>query len=64
MFFMCLFKYVSGQKMTNSTLRERFGIEPQNAAQASTVIRHALKNGLIKVADPTAPRSGYHPFWA
>lgn len=57
-------KYVSGQKMTNSTLRERFGIEPQNAAQASTIIRQAMKDGLIKVADPTAPRSGYYPFWA
>jgi len=56
-------KYVSGQKMTNSTLRERLGIEPQNAAQASTVIRQALETGLIKVADPAAPRSGYLPFW-
>lgn len=57
-------KYVSGQKMTNSTLRERFGIEKQNAAQASTVIRLSLQAELIRVADPTAPRSGYLPFWA
>ena len=57
-------KYVSGQKMTNSTLRERFGISPQNAAQASTVIRHSLEAGLIRSADPDHPRTGYIPFWA
>lgn len=57
-------KYMSGQKMTNSTLRERFGIEPQNAAQASSVIRQALQAELIRAADPAYPRSGYVPFWA
>ena len=57
-------KYMSGQKMTNSTLRERFGIEPQNAAQASAVIRQALQAELIRAADPAYPRSGYVPFWA
>jgi len=40
-------RFVSGrQKMTNATLRERLGIEPQNGAQASTVIRQSLKAGL------------------
>ncbi|MBK5913913.1 ATP-binding protein [Rhodocyclus purpureus] len=57
-------KYVSGRKMTNSTLRERFGIEPQNAAQASAVIRQSLQAELIRAADPAYPRSGYVPFWA
>lgn len=57
-------KYMSGQKMTNATLRERFGIEPQNAAQASAVIRQALQAELIRAADPAYPRSGYVPFWA
>lgn len=57
-------KYVSGQKMTNSSLRERLGIEPQNAAQASTVIRQAQKANLIRPADSAAPRSGYIPYWA
>lgn len=57
-------KYVSGQRMTNSTLRERFGIDPQNAAQASTVIRQALAVSLIRPADTTHPRAGYVPFWA
>jgi predicted HTH transcriptional regulator len=57
-------KYVSGQRMKNSTLCERFGIDPQNAAQASVVIRQALETGLIRAADPEHPRAGYVPFWA
>jgi len=57
-------KYVSGQRMRNSTLCERFGIEPQNAAQASAVIRQALEADLIRPADRAHPRAGYVPFWA
>ena len=57
-------KYVSGERMTNSTLRERFGISQQNAAQASAVIRHTLAADLIRPADPEHPRTGYIPFWA
>ena len=57
-------KYVSGQRMKNSTLCERFGIDPQNAAQASVVIKQALGAGLIRPADPAHPRAGYVPFWA
>ncbi len=57
-------KFVSGQRMSNATLRERLGIDPQNAAQASVIIRQALKAGLIRTADPEHPKSGYVPFWA
>ena len=57
-------KWVSGQRMTNITLRERLGIEPQNAAQASGVIRQTIASGLIRAADPSRPRSGYVPLWA
>ena len=57
-------KFVSGQRMTNSTLRERLGIDPQNAAQASAVIKQALTAGLVRPADPEHPRAGYVPFWA
>jgi len=57
-------KYLSGQRMKNATLCERFGISPQNAAQASTVIRQALEGGFIKPADIDHPRAGYVPFWA
>jgi predicted HTH transcriptional regulator len=57
-------KYVSGQRMKNATLCERFGIDPQNAAQASAVIKQTLKAGLIRPADPAHPRAGYVPGWA
>jgi predicted HTH transcriptional regulator len=56
--------YVSGRRMKNSTLCERFGIPAQNAAQASAVIRQALEARLIRPADPAHPRAGYVPFWA
>jgi ATP-dependent DNA helicase RecG len=57
-------KYVSGERMKNASLCERFGIPRQNAAQASVVIRLAQEAGLIRPADLTHPRSGYVPFWA
>ncbi|MGZ9097773.1 MAG: ATP-binding protein [Micavibrio sp.] len=56
-------KWLSGEKMKNSTLCERFGIDKKNAAQASQVISAALEEGAIKVADPDHPRGGYFPFW-
>lgn len=57
-------RYLSGQRMKNSTLRERFGVDSRNAAQISQVIRRALDEQLIRVGDPARPRSGYIPFWA
>ena len=57
-------KFLSGERMKNSTLRERFGIEPRNAAQVSQVIRLALKRELIRYADPDKPQSAYLPIWA
>lgn len=57
-------RFLSGERMKNSTLRERFGIEPQNSAQVSQVIRLALKRGIIRSADPERPQSAYLPSWA
>lgn len=57
-------KFLSGRRMRNSTLRERFGIDPRNAAQVSQVIRMALNKGLIRPADPEKPQAAYVPFWA
>ncbi len=56
-------KHESGQKMTNASLRERLGIDSHNASQASTIIRQALDNRLIRPADPEHPRAGYVPSW-
>jgi predicted HTH transcriptional regulator len=57
-------KNIKGEKMKNSSLCDRFGIEKKNAAQVSKVIAQTIKKGLVKVADPEHPRAGYEPFWA
>lgn len=57
-------KYVSGDRMRNSTLRERFGVERQNAAQVSNVIKQALLREVIRPADSDHPKAGYVPSWA
>jgi predicted HTH transcriptional regulator len=62
----CL-KYVSNEKMTNQSLRERFNIEDQNAAIASRIIKDALEHKLIKEDDPESKSrkyASYIPFWA
>ncbi|HGY11710.1 MAG TPA: transcriptional regulator, partial [Desulfobacterales bacterium] len=62
----CL-KYVSNEKMTNQSLRDRFKIEDKNAAIASRIIRNALKDEVIKKDDPESKsrkHASYLPFWA
>lgn len=62
----CL-KYVSNEKMTNQSLRERFKIKDQNAATASRIIRDALEDQVIKEDDPESKSrkyASYLPFWA
>ena len=57
-------KFLSGDRMKNSTLCERFGIDRGNAAQATRVINQAKNAGYIKLADAEHPRAGYEPIWA
>ena len=62
----CLF-YVSNEKMTNQSLRERFKIEEKNSAIASRIIRDALQSNLIKEDDPDSKSRKFArhiPFWA
>ncbi|MEA3464578.1 MAG: transcriptional regulator [Thermodesulfobacteriota bacterium] len=59
-----ILKFLSGDRMKNASLCERFGIESKNAAQASLIIKKTLEAELIKVADPGHPRAGYIPIWA
>ncbi len=60
-----ILKFISGERMKNSSLCKRFGIDREkNAAQASIVLSGASKAGLIKAADPEHPRAGYVPIWA
>jgi len=58
--------FVSGSRMTNPSLRGRFGIKPESASQASRLIREAIGAGVIKLHDLQVrdrDRS-YVPFWA
>ena len=50
--------------LSNASLRERLGIAPQNAAQASSVIKAAMRDKQICLADPQHPKTGYFPYWA
>jgi predicted HTH transcriptional regulator len=62
----CL-QYVQRKKMTNTTLRNRFGIEKRNSAQVSRVIKDAIYAGLIHSCNPESEsrrHASYAPFWA
>lgn len=62
----CL-KYVSNDKMTNQSLRDRFKIEDHNAAIASRIIKDTLEEGVIKKDDPESKSRkfpSYVPIWA
>lgn len=63
----CCLKYISNDKMTNKTLRDRFQIEDKNSAIASRIIRETLDTKLIKEDDPESTsrkHKKYIPFWA
>src|SRR5437879_3427524 len=49
----CL-KYVQRDTMTNSTLRERFGIDEKNSATASRIIAETIEAGFIRPYDKDA----------
>jgi ATP-dependent DNA helicase RecG len=61
----CL-RYVMRDHMTNTSLRERFGIESHNSAVASRIIRETLETKLIRPYDESASKKfmKYVPFWA
>lgn len=60
----CL-KYVNREYVTNSSLRQRFGIEARNSARVSRLLAEAVRDGAIVPDDPTAARKQmrYVPWW-
>lgn len=63
----CCLKYVMNEKMTNTTLRERFKIADENAAMVSRMIKDTVDAGLIKEEDPENTSRKfvrYIPVWA
>jgi ATP-dependent DNA helicase RecG len=63
----CCLMYVSNQRMSNQSLRERFGLTESKAATLSLVIGAAKEAGLVKSdeSETTSTRyARYLPFWA
>jgi len=63
----CCLKYVSNEKMTNKSLRERFKIDPRNSAMVSRIIEQTIANGLIKSDDDKSTSKKYAkyvPIWS
>ncbi|HEX5051952.1 MAG TPA: ATP-binding protein [Planctomycetota bacterium] len=62
----CL-RFVSGAQLTNSSLRERFGLGDGDHTVASRIIRDSVAAKRIKSADPSSRSrkfARYVPFWA
>jgi len=61
----CL-RYMTRQPMTNTSLRERFGIEQKNSATASRLIKEATEAGVIRPYEEATSKRlmKYVPFWA
>lgn len=59
-------QFVQGETLTNSSLRNRFGLKESSSGSVSRLIKEALNNKQIKAVDPnTAPRyMKYIPIWA
>lgn len=57
----CCLKYVSGEYMTNQSLRERFDIDKKNYSIISRLIKEAIEAGVIVEYDNSRM---YIPYWA
>lgn len=59
-------RYVEGETLTNSSIRERFGLKDTSAGSVSRLLKEATSKEWIKPLDPTTARRymKYLPFWA
>jgi ATP-dependent DNA helicase RecG len=64
-FHACL-RHVGHERTTNTSVRTRFRISPNNVAKASRLIKEALAAGVVVPYDPAvgAKAMSYVPFWA
>ena len=65
MYFHACLRYVNREFVTNTSVRERFGIATRNRAQASRLISEAIDEGLISPDNPNAASKlmRYVPGW-
>ena len=62
----CCLKYMSNEKMTNQSFRERMGIEEKNYPMVSKIIKETINAGLIKGYAPeniVKKAISYIPYW-
>ena len=62
----CCLKYMSNEKMTNQSFRERMGIEEKNYPMASKIIKETINSGFIKEYSPenkSRKFTSYIPHW-
>jgi ATP-dependent DNA helicase RecG len=62
----CCLRYVSGEYMTNSSLRERFNIPEKNYSTVSRIISDSISEGLVSAYDEASKSrkfARYIPFW-
>jgi predicted HTH transcriptional regulator len=60
-------RYLTGEPMTNASLRKRFSIEDQHHTAATRIISATVDSGWIKRANPgseSRKHASYVPFWA
>lgn len=63
----CVLKYITNDKMTNQSLRERFNIAAENAAMVSRIIKETFEAKYIKEEDvdnKSKKYAKYIPHWA
>lgn len=63
----CVLRWMTNQKMTNTSLRERFNLSESKSETVSRIIADAYQQGKIKPVDPksTSKRyANYVPSWA
>lgn len=63
----CCLQYISNEKMTNESLRERFNIDKRNSATASRILADAVEAKVIKEYEPSSESRRYKryiPYWA
>lgn len=63
----CVLRWMKNEKMTNTSLRDRFDLPENKSETVSRIIRDAIDQGKIKLDDPgnTSRRyARYVPWWA
>jgi predicted HTH transcriptional regulator len=61
----CCLQYITGEKMTNETLRKRLNIAQENYSIASRIIADTINERLVKLEDTSRSRkyAQYIPVW-